>query len=83
VGRTPRAPRAARRVGAALALALLAGLPAQAHLRQRGTPLSELSASSPVAVVGRVASAAGPAVELVVEEAVPGADSDWVVPSYE
>jgi hypothetical protein len=57
-------------LGAALALAA----PASAHLLTRGIPLSELAATSPVAVIGRVESAAGGAgaVTLAVQEAVIG-----------
>jgi hypothetical protein len=57
---------------AALALAA----PASAHLLTRGIPLSELAATSPVAVIGRVESTAGgaqsSAVALAVEKAVIG-----------
>ena len=50
--------------------------PVSAHLLTRGIPLSELAATSPVAVVGRDESAQGgagsPSVTLAVEEAVIG-----------
>ncbi|TMA34103.1 MAG: hypothetical protein E6J87_08065 [Deltaproteobacteria bacterium] len=56
-----------------LAAALIAA-PASAHLLARGIPLSELAAASPVAVIGRVESAAreSGSVELAVEESVIG-----------
>jgi hypothetical protein len=60
-----------------LAAALALAVPASAHLLARGIPLSELAATSPVAVIGRVESAAGGArsavvVTLAVEQAVIG-----------
>ena len=59
-------------IGAALALAA----PASAHLLTRGIPLSELAATSPAAVIGRVAQTSGDAgartVALTVEESVLG-----------
>jgi hypothetical protein len=62
-----------RTIAAALALAA----PASAHLLTRGIPLSELAATSPAAVIARVASTAGEpgarAVALDVEQAVLGA----------
>jgi hypothetical protein len=62
-----------RTIAAALALAA----PASAHLLTRGSPLSELAATSPAAVIARVASTAGEpgarAVALDVEQAVLGA----------
>jgi hypothetical protein len=61
-----------RTIAAALALAA----PASAHLLTRGIPLSELAATSPAAVIARVASTAGEpgarAVALDVEQAVLG-----------
>lgn len=60
----------------AAAAAVAFASPAAAHLLVRGIPLSELAVTSPVAVIGRVASAAkgGSAreVTLAVEEAVLG-----------
>ena len=66
--------RMKRTVWLAAALALAA--PASAHLLARGIPLSELAATSPVAVIGRIEGAAGgaadPSVTIAVEEAVIG-----------
>ena len=71
--------RCAGRGGAracALALALCLAAPASAHLLARGTPLSELAASSPVAVIGRVEAVAAEAgarrASLLVEQALRG-----------
>jgi hypothetical protein len=59
-------------IGAALALSG----PASAHLLTRGIPLSELAATSPAAVIGRVESTAGDAsaraIALTVEQTVVG-----------
>lgn len=56
-----------------LAAALALAAPASAHLLARGIPLSELAASSPVAVIGRVESAASSGgVTLAVESALLG-----------
>ncbi len=59
-----------------LALAIAWAAPASAHLLARGIPLSELAASSPVAVIGRVESAtpaaSGRTATLAVEDAVLG-----------
>ena len=61
---------------AALGAALALPGPVSAHLLTRGIPLSELAATSPAAVIGRVASVAGDAgaraVTLTVEQAVLG-----------
>jgi hypothetical protein len=59
------------RVFAWLAAALFAA-PASAHLLSRGIPLSELAATSPVAVVGRVEARDSTGVALTVEQAVIG-----------
>jgi hypothetical protein len=59
-----------------LAAAIAIASPASAHLLTRGIPLSELAATSPVAVIGRVESLASEgsarAVALAVEQAVLG-----------
>jgi hypothetical protein len=61
---------------AAVLAALALTAPASAHLLTRGIPLSELAATSPAAVIGRVASMTGAAgaraVMLTVEQAVVG-----------
>jgi HEAT repeat protein len=61
---------------ASLVVAAAFAAPASAHLLARGIPLSELAATSPVAVIGHVESTANEAgvrsVALVVEESVLG-----------
>jgi hypothetical protein len=55
-----------------LAALLVGAAPASAHLLVRGIPLSELAATSPVALVGRVDARESGNVTLTVEESVVG-----------
>ena len=65
-----------KRLLSSLAAGIAIAAPASAHLLTRGIPLSELAATSPVAVIGRVenlsSDGGGRAVALAVEQAVLG-----------